>query len=285
MTTIKDFVQRQSVLTYFVLTFVITWGSIFLVIGSVGFPITSEQIEAAGPLVYVGMLVGPSVAGLLLTALVDGREGFRALLSRLCRWRVSVRWYGIALLTAPVLIITILFVLLQISPVYYPAIYTAEDKLGLLVMGIVMGLVVGFFEEIGWTGFAVPRIRQRYGIPATGILVGLLWGLWHLPPFSGSIYSSGPIPPFLYLSVLLFSFLPVYRILMVWVFDRTQSLLVVVLMHAPLSASQLILIPPSLSGEHNVTYDLAFTAVLWVVVVIITAIQWKNRSTLNAEMI
>jgi hypothetical protein len=66
--------------------------------------------------------------------------------------------------------------------------------------------------------------------------------------------------------VLLFSFLIPYRILMVWIYGRTKSVLVVMLMHAPLAAGQVILLPPAISGERAVTFDLAFAAALWVVV-------------------
>jgi hypothetical protein len=103
--------------------------------------------------------------------------------------------------------------------------------------------------------------------------VGLLWGAWHFPLFSESASSSGALPPVLYLSVLLFSFLPAYRVLMVWVYDRTGSLLVAVLMHAPLAASQMILIPPAISGVQVVTYDLVFAAALWVVVAVVAVVN------------
>jgi len=69
--------------------------------------------------------------------------------------------------------------------------------------------------------------------------------------------------------VLLFSFLPPYRVLVVWVYDRTGSLLVAMLMHVPLAASQLILIPPAISGVHVVIYDLVFAATLWVIVAVV----------------
>ncbi len=230
------------------------------------------------PFVYLATLAGPSVAGILLTGLVDGRAGFREFGSRLLRWRVGARWYAVALLTAPLLITAILFALSLTSPVFLPAIVTADNKASLLLTGIVMGLVVGFFEELGWTGFAVPRLRPRYGVLATGLIVGFLWGAWHFPLFSGSGSSSGALPPALYLVVLLFSFLPAYRVLMVWVYDRTGSLLVAMLMHAPLAASQLILIPLAISGVHVVTYDLVFAAALWVFV---AAVAVANRGQLE----
>jgi len=273
VTTITAFIKRHPVLTYFALTFAISWGGILMVIGPGGILGTKEVSEGLMPFVYLATLLGPSLAGILLTGLVDGRAGFRELLSRLLRWRVGARWYAVALLTAPLLITATLFALSLTSPVFLPVIVTTDDKVSLLLTGIVMGLVVGFFEELGWTGFAVPRLRLRYGVLTTGLIVGLLWGAWHFPLFSGSVSSSGALPPALYLSVLLFSFLPAYRVLMVWVYDRTRSLLVAMLMHAPLAASQLILIPPAITGVQVVTYDLVFAAALWVFVAAVAVAQ------------
>ena len=269
MTTIEAFIKRHAVLTYFILTFAISWGCILIVIGPGGFLGTKKISEVLLPFVYLATLAGPSVAAILLTCLINGRAGFRELGSRLLRWRVGVHWYAVALLTAPLLITATLFALSLTSSVFLPAIVMADDKASLLLTGIVMGLVVGFFEELGWTGFALPRLRLRYGVLTTGLIVGLLWGAWHFPLFSGSGNSSGVLPPALYLTVLLFSFLPPYRVLMVWVCDRTGSLLVAMLMHVPLAASQLILIPLAISGVHVVTYDLVFAAALWVIVAVV----------------
>ena len=283
MRKISSFMNKYATFTYFALTFIFTWGSIFLVVGSIGFPISREQIELAGPLVYVGMLIGPSLAGILMIGLADGRAGYQMLFSRLGKWRVGIRWYAIALLTVPIIVLTILYLLSLANREFLPAITSAEDKVPLIVTGVVMGLFVGFFEELGWTGFVVPRLRQRYGLLATGLIVGLLWGAWHYPPFSPSGSDADGLHPAVYLSVLLFSFLPAYRVLLVWIFDRTQSLLLVVLMHAPLSASQLILIPPTLSGMKLVTYDLIFGAALWLLAVVILVYKPKMLTTPNAD--
>ena len=60
--------------------------------------------------------------------------------------------------------------------------FTVSDKPILFLMGIAVGLVAGIFEELGWTGFAVPTLlRLRYGVLGTGLIVGVLWGAWHLP--------------------------------------------------------------------------------------------------------
>ena len=127
----------------------------------------------------------PSVAGVLVTGLVAGWAGVREILSRLCKWRVGVRWYAVALLTAPLLTTAILFALSLTSHEFLPTILTTKDKGGVVLTGVVLGLVVCFFEELGWTGFAVPTFRKRHGIFATGLFMGLLWGLWHLPLLLG----------------------------------------------------------------------------------------------------
>ena len=64
--------------------------------------------------------------------------------------------------------------------------------------------MVAFFEELGWTGFAVPELRKRYGILTTGLIVGLLWGVWHVPSSREAQLPPDALPPALFLAVLLF---------------------------------------------------------------------------------
>jgi membrane protease YdiL (CAAX protease family) len=268
MKPIRAFIKRYPLLTYFALTFAISWGDILIVAGGPGgISANNQPSEMLLPLMLLALFAGPAVAGILTTGLVYGREGFRDLLTRMTRWRVGARWYAVALLTVPLLVMTVLLALSLTSPEFLPGILTTSDKAAFLLFGIVAGLIVSIFEEIGWTGFAVPRLLARHGVLATGIIVGVLWGAWHFPVFFwGGATSSGTLPLELYLFVLLFSILPAYRVLMVWVYDRTESLLVAILMHTSLLASQFIIIPLSLVGVAAVTLDLVFAAVLWAVV-------------------
>jgi membrane protease YdiL (CAAX protease family) len=278
MKTIEAFIKSHPVLSYFALAFTLSWGAFLTVVGPCGFLGTKEIPEVLEPFLYVAMVVGPSVAGILMTGLVYGREGLRELLSRLLRWRVGARWYAIALLLAPLSMMAVLFALSLTSPVYLPGIFITENKAAVLLSGIAGGLVAGIFEELGWTGFAIPRMRLRYGVLGTGLTVGVLWGAWHFPLFSGSASSSGALLPALYLLVLLFSVLPAFRVLMVWVYDRTESLLVAILMHVSLTASTLILLPLATSGVTAVTYDLVLAAVLWVVVAAVAVVGGGHLS-------
>ena len=263
--TIKAVVKQHPILTYYVLAFAISWGAILLIVGPGGF-LTTTSTSPSFALAGFASLLGPSLAGVVLTGLVDGRAGLSDLLSRLGRWRVGVRWYAVALLTAPLVTILTLLALSLTSPAFVPAIVTAEDTASLLLSGIAVGLIVPVFEELGWTGFATPTLRQRHGVLGTGLIMGLLWGAWHSPLFAGSAASSGGIPPALFMAAMLFAWLPPYRVLMVWVYDRTQSVLVVMLMHMPIVVSQFVLTPEGISGEAMFASLIATGAALWLVV-------------------
>jgi uncharacterized protein len=278
MKTIKALIKRHPLLSYFALTFAITWVGFVLAVGPGGIPATKEQFTTIPLGAILAALVGPSVSGILLTGLVYGREGFRNLFTRMRRWRVGARWYAVALLTAPLVSTAVLIPLWLISPVFLPGIFASEAKVSFVLMGIVVGLIVGIFEELGWTGFAVPTLlKLRYGVLSTGLIVGVLWGAWHLlgNDIWASVATSGGLPPALFAVgvglVLLVGQLPAYRVLMVWVYERSGgSLLLAILMHASYSASTFILGPVAgpgaMSGASLLAAVLASAAATWVVV-------------------
>jgi len=272
MTTITAFIKRHPVLTYYALTFALSWGAIFTVIAFRGIPASKEQMNMVLPVAIVAMLVGPSVAGILLTGLADGRAGFRELRSRLLKWQVGGRWYAVALLATPLVLAASLIALSLISPGFPPSIFATDDKAPLLLMGIIAGVVAGICEELGWTGFALPRLRQRYSILTTGLIMGLLWGAWHIA--SHAVLASGaysaPLSPALYvvargLALMLGSLLA-FRVLMVWIYDRTGNLLLAMLMHFSYTASVIILEPLAISGVPLLIYDLVSAAMVWAIV-------------------
>src|SRR5215213_7636726 len=194
MKTIKAFIKGHPLLSFYALAFVITWGGLIMAVGGPSKILGSPDLLGTRfAFVMLAWLAGPSVAGILMTGLLHGRAGLRDLLTRLTRWRVGARWYAMALLTAPLLVTAVLFALSLTSPEYLPTILTTSDKVSLLLLGIVGTLVGGILEELGWTGFATPTLlrRMRYGVLTTGLIVGVLWGVVHLPvyywPASGDL--------------------------------------------------------------------------------------------------
>ena len=95
MKNIRAFIKSHPLLSYFALTFAISWGGFVLVVGPGGFPGTGSQFDTLMAFVVLAMLAGPSVAGLLLTGLVDGKAGLRELLSRLLRCVAQLTAYRV----------------------------------------------------------------------------------------------------------------------------------------------------------------------------------------------
>lgn len=284
MKTIMTFIKNNPVLSYFTLTFVISWGGVYILGAPYGMPTTSEQFTKVWLIVFIPYFLGPSLASILLTGLINGWTGIRELLSRLLKWRVSLRWYAVAILTAPILVLPTLLALSLTSPVFLPDIFTSANKVSLIISGILIGFIFGgILEELGWTGFAIPGLRRHYNVLTTGLIVGLLWGVWHfLPTFWGSGDHSGAFSPLLFLPPCLFyiGVLPAYRVLMVWLYDRTGSFPMAMLMHTSVTASTLFILSPAARGVQLMIYYVVLTAVTWGVV---AAVAVANRRQLSRQ--
>jgi pimeloyl-ACP methyl ester carboxylesterase/membrane protease YdiL (CAAX protease family) len=257
-------IRRHPLFAYYVLTFALSWGGFVLVVGPSSLVNTNWQAEGKFLSAIMVMLAGPSIAGLLLTGLADGRAGYRDLFLRLCKWRVAVRWYVFAIVPAPIAAAGILFALSMASPLL-----TADDRAAVFLGGLGAAATT-ILEEIGWTGFVVPRLRRRHSILMTGLIVGVLWGLWHLlqQVFVSGTYA-GAIPTFAFLMLSVFAAvanLTAYRVLMVWVYDRTGSLLVTTLMHGMLTASTIFWFTPIATGALFLVNVWLMAIVMWLLV-------------------
>jgi membrane protease YdiL (CAAX protease family) len=267
MTTIKAFIKRRPVLSFYLVVFAISWGGFLLAVG----PTTTMEVANIPPGAILSMAAGPIVGGLLMTGLVYGKAGFRELRSRLFKWRVGVRWYAAALLPGPLVVAGMLFALSLVSPVFLPGILRVEDKVAYLLFNLWVALTAGLLEEVGWTGFATPTLRRRYSALGAGLIVGVLWGAWH---FLGNVAAAetvaGTLPLSIFLSLilvdLLFGSLAAFRVLMMWVYDRTGSLLMAILMHVSLTAAVRIFMPAPNEGIPLLIASFATSAAMWAVV-------------------
>ncbi|MGH2364226.1 MAG: hypothetical protein ACRDHX_06195 [Chloroflexota bacterium] len=96
------------------------------------------------------MLVGPVVASIGLTAILGGKAGLHDLSDRMWRWCLAPRWYATALV-APATLLAVLFGLdVTVSATFAPHVF---------LLGFLFGPIAGFLEEIGWSGFALPRMQ------------------------------------------------------------------------------------------------------------------------------
>ena len=284
--------KKHPLLTYFSLTFLISWGGLVLVLG--GFDkISSQPNNAPFLALYFVTVAGPFLAGVLLTGLYSGKEGYRGLFSRLFLWRVPFKWYAAAILMAPVTVFATLYALSLFYPVFMPGISTTgdnpvaltfglpgNDKTGLFLFVLMLGIFNGFVEELGWTGFVTPRLKLNH-LVTSGLPLGMMWGLWHLlSNYLGSANGAGTVPLPLYMTVILFSFLPPFRILMVWVYKYTGSLLIAVLMHASLDVFWMLSMPVEINGKERLIWYICWAAVLWA----LTGIIYLNKKLLQLKI-
>ena len=283
MSTIRSFVGRHPSPVYFAVTFAISWGAALAAIGgSGGMRGTTPGSDPRFIYALMAMLAGPSMAGVLLTALVYGRTGLRRFRSRLLKWRVPIAWYAVALLTAPVIMTATLRALSFTSPVFLPGIFTSDQKASILLIGLAVGLSAGVFEELGWTGFAIPTLRQRHRLLGTGLIVGIWWSAWHLlPNLWSSRAASGELAMSTYLVAtalgIFIGYLTAFRVLMAWVYEHTESISLAMLMHASFTASLLILNPVGLSGTRLVVYSFSLAAAVWLVVAAVAVAGRQQR--------
>ncbi len=275
---ILSFVKRHSVLTYFILTFVISWGGLLLVIGGPNqIAVVTPKFNELLPIVILAILAGPSISGILLTILV-GRKSFREFKLNLTR-KVNLKWYLFVLLGALLAVGAVYFLLSLFSSKFTPGIITADGKIPHLIMGIMTGVAAGFFEEIGWTGFAIPRLLKKNSVLRTGLIVGIIWAVWHILPGLWLGYASGTITNTISLISYVFDpfcFLVIYRILMVWVYKQTESLPVAMVMHGALTAGARIFTPMGIVGIPLLIFDIVWASLLVVVTFTLVERQAKD---------
>jgi membrane protease YdiL (CAAX protease family) len=285
MTVVDRLIHKRPILSYFVLTFAVSWSLLLLIGGYDLFSGVDWDESSIFGLAIIAMLTGPTVASVVLTWRLAGRAGVGDLFGRLRLWRVGIRWYAVALLTAPVVVLAVNLGLWLTSSAFRPPVLSDEASAVALLAGLGIGLTT-VLEEIGWTGFAIPRLRLRHSAFTTALIVGVIWAAWHLLQIIWVGSSSAEDMAMAHYLGLYFLFavasLTGYRLLMVWVHDATGSLLVVTLMHASYAACTMPigLLHPELSGGDLLIQGWVLSAALWLV---IGAVVLLKRRELAAQ--
>jgi len=195
-----------------------------------------------GPIFLLGVFA-PALVAIGLTAVQDGREGVARLLSRIGRWQVAARFYLFA--------VTYLVVIKLTAAVLHRAVLGVWPTFGdtpwpLMLGAILASTLVQAGEEVGWRGYALPRLAASVGLGGASVVIGFIWALWHLPlfliPGTGSDGQSFPIY-LLHVTAL--------SVAMAWLYWKTDgSLLLVMLMHASVNNTTDI-IPAAVPGASN----------------------------------
>jgi len=207
-----------------------------------------------GILMFPVMLLGPSITGITLTKVVDGKAGLREFLSRLLIIRFPLYWYA-ALLIPPVLVFAVLVVSARLlSPLYAPNHFFT---------GVLFAVPAGVLEEIGWTGYALPKMLSKSDAMSASVVLGLLWALWHLPVIN---YLGSATPHGSYWLQFFFAFalvMTAIRVLVVWLYANTKSVFLAQLFHISSTGSLIVFGPSRVSSAQEAYWYAIYGIALW----------------------
>jgi len=261
----KNNLSGKGLIAYFVLAFLISWLGVTIIAGPKF--LAGEVIEYSDlGLMAFAMLNGPFIAGLLMTYFMDGKKGIKDLFARIRTYKVAGRWYLPNLIFPALLLVVSLLLGAFVSPELAP-------KLGFL--GLVGGPMAGFFEETGWMGFAYPKMKRKSSPLCASIFLGVIHGLWHIAAdFLGNynIFGEYWFPYFIGFCLHVLAL----RVLIVWVYTNTDSLLLAVLMHASSTGFFGTLISTTMAPVNWVIYYNVYGVILCLVALVIAIKFGKN---------
>jgi CAAX protease family protein len=254
-----SFLRKHPALTYFLLTFAISWTAAFLV-AAPNLLHGAALPKLTGILMFPAMLLGPSIAGFFLTRKLDGGDGLKNLFARMRQVCFPLRWY-IALLIPPAVVLSVLYCLKTfVSPVYAPNRFW---------LGVIFGLLAGFLEEIGWTGFAYPKLRQSFAVLPAAAILGVFWGLWHAPviDYLGAASPHGKALPAFFAAFV--AAMAAMRVLIAWFYERTQSIALAQLIHISSTGALVVFSPSAVSPAREAIWYALYAVALWTLVVLL----------------
>lgn len=277
---LRALLRRHPLLAFFALAYGLSWlawtpyvlSQDGLGVLPIVFPVLLGTTQLLG--VLPGAFLGPLTAAFLVTALTEGSSGLRAWRGRLLHFRVRWTWWVGVAVAVPLTIVLATFLL----PGALGAIRPFSPLLLLLYVPM-LGLQIvttAFAEEPGWRDFALPRLQRARGPVLGTVILGVLWGCWHLPLF---LSSWGDYPDAsLWQPVLFVAGCVPLSLVMTWVFNRTgQSVPLVMLLHASINSTYSLVWPalfPSFTAA-GLTYTVQLIATTIVTLVLLAATRGR----------
>lgn len=247
---------------FVLLVFLITWGiNIPLALAA------HHQIKFSVPRwVEVTSTLSPGIVAIIMAALRYKKAGLKAIIYKTLYWRLNIKWYLLAILLPPLCVIPSLCVYifflhkqLDFSEWYLP-----------LILFFIFIPFSPLWEEIGWRGFLLPILQSKFNPLTAATVLGLIWGIWHIPMYLTHNPEGSRTPIFLVYFII--GTVPI-TVLFVWLFNKTGSLLVTIFFHSAINAT-FALFGKVPMGELR---PFIFTMVIFTIVAAIITVKTKGR--------
>jgi len=249
-------IHVRSIIPFLLITFGLAWGILALFIF---LPVQMTEIfgELTGqhPLFYLAVYA-PAIAAFVIVLHKTGVRGLKGFLSRLLIWRSSLSWYAFLFLGIPLVFITGSLIKGNLFDVPFPF-----PSVSALLLATVFAIIKGPVEEFGWRGMALPLLQRKFAPIWAGLILGVIWGIWHMPAFllSGTQQSEWSFVPFFIGCIAL-------SIIVTPLFNRSNgSILLTALFH-------FMLMNPIFPDAQP--YD------TWIIIVIAVIVVLTNRKTM-----
>lgn len=270
---IIELLKRHSLVCGLVLMFALTWP---IDLANAG--VMPLQVPFA---VYVLFGWGLSIAALIMTGLTEGRHAVIALLKRFLIWRVSWNWYLVAFLLYPIIFSSavVLNALWTNTPIDFSTvmahkIFGASATLSVFIVPFFVFDTLTNGEELAWRGYVLPRLQAKHGALIASLVLGVIWGFWHLPRYLAP-GSTGPFGWFMLKALA-------DAILYTWLYNNTRgSLLLVTILHAAGNTAGVFLpMANTLSSENlgTLLIAIALEILVAVIVTVYAGPAWLSRT-------
>ena len=245
LNSIHASIKRHPLVAYFILAYALAWMLIPLMSVSLAFGFLA--------------LFGPALSATLITRVTEGPQGLRELWARVLLWKVNPFSYAFAILFPPFMI------LIEMGVAYLlgtPVTFFTNGMIGLATATLFVG------EELGWRGYALPKLlAQRTPITAS-LILGVLWALWHLPNFIFPLAGVPALGPFPVVAVWII----VQAFLFTWLYIHSKgSILIATLFHASINAF-------TFDGM-DTTEKWLLQAIVWMIAALIAVLSSRTRWT------
>ncbi len=273
----SNFIKKYPAISILVLSQIIGVGMIA--------PIAAGLVPSDSALFLVAAF-SASLAGVILTAIVSGKDGLRGLFRRLLIWRVGIGWWAFALFALSLMFLggMVLAALFSGSALNLSFAQPVYMFIPLLIIRTLTDSGLG--EELGWRGFLLPRLQARYSALVASIIVGIVWGLWHwplflmegLPPYYEFGQMVGVIPGLL---ALVFFLTVPWSILFTWMYNNTKgSLLLACVFHGSQAWFTILVDPANMMIPY-----LGYMAVMTVTAIVVVLISGAKNLSRTPERI